>query len=101
MLTSYDDDLDSSNSFSLSLNFSATQELKTTKSRNKSGEEVTEKEYKQEVQVTHIVKKLYSGNTEAYFKWNMNLHHVLKKHPCESPKAKLDMVEAILYGDLL
>ena len=29
------------------------------------------------------------------------MDHVLKNRPCESPKIKLDMVEAILYVDIL
>ena len=44
--TSYDDNPDSSNSFSLSLNLSATPEVEIINSRNKSREEVNEKEYK-------------------------------------------------------
>ena len=48
-----------------------------------------------------VVKKLYSGNADAYLKWENQLDHVLKNRPCKSTKAKLDMVEAIIYGDLL
>ena len=99
--TSYDAEPDSSNSFSLSLNLSSTLEVKNTKSVNKSGEEVTEKEYKKEGQVKHVVKKLCSGNAEGYLKWKEQLKHVLRNRPCESPKAKIDMTEAMLFGDLL
>ena len=48
-----------------------------------------------------MFKKLCSGNTEAYLKSKNRLDHVLKNIPCEFTKAKLDMVEAMLYGDLL
>ena len=60
VLTSYDDGPDSSISFSLSLNLSTTPEMKIIQSRNKSGEEVTEKEYKKEGQVKRTVEKLCS-----------------------------------------
>ena len=46
--TSYDAEPDSSNSFSLSLNLSSTPEVKITKSVNKNGKEVTEKEFKKQ-----------------------------------------------------
>ena len=49
--TLYEPEPDSSNSFSLSLNLSSTPEVKITKSVNKSGEEVTEKEYTKDDQV--------------------------------------------------
>ena len=48
VVSSYDAEPDNSNSFSLSLNLSSTPEVKITKSVNKSGEEVTEKEYKKD-----------------------------------------------------
>ena len=44
----YDDESTNSNSFSMSLNLSSTPEVKLTKSVNKSGEEVTEKEFKKQ-----------------------------------------------------
>ena len=46
VLTYYDDDPYSSNSFSLSPNLSATPKVKIAKSKNKSGGKVPEKEYK-------------------------------------------------------
>ena len=95
--TFYDAELDNSYSFALS----STLEAKIAKSVNKGGEEVTEKEYKKEGQVKHVVKKLCSGNTEDYLMWKKQLDHILKNDPCESPKAKLDMAEAMLFGDLL
>ena len=49
--SSYDAKSNNSNSFFLSLKFSSTPEVKTTKSVNKIGEEVAEKEYKNEGQV--------------------------------------------------
>ena len=67
-MTSYEDDPDSSNSTSFSPNFSTTPELEITKSRNKSGVWVTEKESKMEGQVKHTVKKLYSGSADVYLK---------------------------------
>ena len=60
----YDADHDNSNSFSLSLDICSTLEVKITKSMNKSGEEVTEKEYKKEGQVKHVVNKLCHRNDE-------------------------------------
>ena len=101
VVTSYDTDPVNYNSFSLSLNLFSTPEVKVTKSVNKSGEEVTEMEYKKEGQVKKIVKKLYQVNAEAYVKWKMQLDHVLTNRPCECPKVKLDMVGAMLDGDLL
>ena len=101
VVSSYDAEPDNSYSFSLSLNLSSTPEVKITKSVNKSGEEVTEKEYKKDGQVKQVIKKLCSGNAEAYLKWKIQLDHVIKNRPCESSKAKLDMAEAMLYGDLL
>ena len=44
--TLYEAELDNSNSFSLSLNLSTTPDVTITKIANKSGEEVTEREYK-------------------------------------------------------
>ena len=99
--TLYDAYPNSSNSFSLFLNLSSTPEVKITKSVNKSGEEVIEKEYKKEGQVKHVVKKLCSGNAEGYLKWKEQLNHVLNNRPCKSPKAELDIAEAMLFGDLL
>ena len=101
VISSYDAEPDNSNSFSLSVNLSSTPEIKITKSVNKSGEEVTEKEYKKEGQVKQVIKKLCSGSAEAYLKWKIQVYHVLKNRPCESPKDKLDVAEAMLYGDLL
>ena len=49
----------------------------------------------------HVVKKICSGNVEAYLKWKNQLDHVLKNRPCKSPKAKLNIAEAIPFGDLL
>ena len=88
VVSSYDAEPDNSNSFSLSLNLSSTPEVKITKSVNKSGEEVTEKEYKKDGQVKQVIKKLCSGNAEAYLKWKIQLDHVIKNRPCESSKAK-------------
>ena len=99
--TLYVTEPDDSNPFSLSLNLSSTPEVKITKSVNKSGEEVTEKEYEKEGQVKQVVKKLYSENADAYLKWENQLDHILKNRPCKSTKAKLDMAEAMLYADLL
>ena len=97
----YDAESDNSNSFSLSLNLSSNPEVKITKSVNNSWEEVTEETYKNEGQVKQVLKKFCSGNAEAYLKWKNQLDHVLNNRPCESSKAKLDMAEAMLYGDLL
>ena len=66
--TSYDAESDNSNYFSLSLNLSPTSEVKVTKTVNKSGEKVTENEYKKEGQVKQEAKKLFSGNAESYLK---------------------------------
>ena len=62
---------------------------------------MTEKEYKKEGQVKQVVEKLYQGDTEAYIKWKMKLGHVLKNRPCESPKANLNMVKAMLDRDIM
>ena len=62
---------------------------------------MTEREYIIEGQVKQVIRRLCSLSAEAYLKWKTQLDHVLKKLPCRSPKAKLDMTEAILYGDLL
>lgn len=79
----YDAIPDNSNSCSLSLNLSSTLEVKITKSANKSVEEVTEKEYKKEGQVKHVVKKLCSRSAGVYLKWKIQVDHVLKNRPCE------------------
>ena len=55
---------DNSNYFSLSLNLSYTSEV----SVNKSGEEVSKKEYKKNGQVKWVVKKFYEGDAEVYLK---------------------------------
>ena len=65
---------------------------------DKGGEEVTEEEYRKEIQV---VKKLCLGNVEAYLNWKIQLDHILKTRPYESAKSKLDKAEAMLNGDLL
>ena len=62
---------------------------------------MTEKEYKKEAQAKQTIKKVCSKNDETYLKWKMQLDHVLKDCPYESPKAKLDMAEAIVNGNLL
>ena len=62
---------------------------------------MTEKEYNKEVQVKHVIKKLCVGRTEARLKWKIQVDHVLNNNPYEPSKAKLDMAEAVLYGDLL
>ena len=54
-----------------------------------------------EGEVKQTVKKLCAGTAESYLKWKRQLDEVCKNKPCESPKAKLDMAEAMLYGDLL
>ena len=61
---------------------------------------MTEKEYKKEGQVKQAIKKYCQGTAEAYLKWKIQLDHVLKNRPCESSKAKFDMSEVMLYGDL-
>ena len=48
-----------------------------------------------------VAKKLCSDTVESYLKWKRQLVHIDKSKPCESPKAKLDMAEAMYYGDLL
>ena len=60
-----------------------------------------ENEYKKEGQVKQFVKKLWSGNADAYLKWKMQLDHAFKNLPYESDKAKIDMEETMLDGDLL
>ena len=45
----------------------------------------------------YAVNKLCHGDAEAYLKWEMQLDHLLNNRPYESPKAKLDMIEAMLY----
>ena len=92
VVSSYDAEPTNSNSFSMSLNLSSTPEVKITKSVNKSGEEVTEKEFKKQGQVKQVIKKLCSGNAEAYLKWKMQLDHVLKSRPCKSGNEKLVLV---------
>ena len=52
-------------------------------------------------QVKQIVKQLCAGTAESYLKWKWQLDEVIKNKPYESPKAKLDMAEAMLHGDLL
>ena len=84
--TSYDTESENSNYFPLSLNLSSTQEIKITKSVNKTGEEVTIKEYKKEGQAKQVVKMLCSEKAESWLKWKMQLDHILKNYPCEFPK---------------
>ena len=99
--TLYDTEPDNSESFSLCLNISSTPEVTITKSVNKSEEEVAENEYKKEGQVKHVIKELFSGNTEGYLNWKHYLDHVLNIRPYESSKAKVDMAEAMMFGDQL
>ena len=54
-----------------------------------------------EGQVKQTVKKLCAGKSESYLKWKMQLDDIIKSKPCESPKAKLDMAQTMLYGDLM
>ena len=100
VVTSCEAETDDSISISMSPNLSSTPEVKITKSVNKNGEEVTEKEFKKQVQVKQVIKKLHSGSAEAYLRWKMWLDHVLKNCPCESGKEKFDIAEAILDEDL-
>ena len=97
----YDDEKSTAHSFSLALNLSSTPEVKTTTTTNEKGEKVKEKSYVKEGQVKQTVKKLCAGTAESYLKWKRQLDEVCKNKPCESSKAKLDMAEAMLYGDLL
>ena len=101
VVSPYDDEKSTAHSFSLSLNLSSTPEVKTTTTTNEKGEKVREKSYVKEGQVKQTVKKLCAGTAESYLKWKRQLDEVCKNKPCESPKAKLDMAEAMLYGDLL
>ena len=48
-----------------------------------------------------VIKKLCQGNAESYLKWKIQLGHVLKNRLFESFNDKLNMVEAMLDGDLL
>ena len=48
-----------------------------------------------------MVKKLCFVNAEVYLEWKIQLDHALRNRPSEFPKEKLDMVEALLGGDLL
>ena len=48
-----------------------------------------------------IVKNLCSVNADVYLQWKMQLDHVLKNRTYERSKAKFDIVEEILDGDLL
>ena len=48
VVTLYDAEPDNSNSFSMSLNFSSTPEVKIAKRVKNSGERATEKEYKKQ-----------------------------------------------------
>ena len=97
----YNDENSTAHSFSLALNLSSTPEFKTTTTTNEKGEKVKEKSYVKERQVKQIVKQLCAGTAESYLKWKWQLDEVIKNKPYESPKAKLDMAEAILYDDLL
>ena len=47
------------------------------------------------------VKKLCAGTADSYLRWKRQLDDVIKNKPCKSSKVKLDMAEAMLYGDLL
>ena len=48
-----------------------------------------------------FLRETTTGNAEGYLKWKEQLNHVLKNRSCEPPKAKLDMSEVMLFGDLL
>ena len=97
--TEYDEDCPS-NSFSLYLNLNSTPEVTLKKRKLESGEEVTEKEYSKEGQVCQSVKKLCTGDAESYIKWHKQLDQVVKGKPCDTNKAKFEIVEMMLYGDL-
>ena len=72
----------------MSLKLSSTLEVKITKSVNKSGEKVTEKEFKKQGQVKQVIEMICSGGTEAYLKWKMQLDDVPTKFPCKSGEEK-------------
>ena len=93
--TEYDND-SPSNSFSLYLNLNSTPEVTVKKRKLESREEITEKES----QVCQSVKKLCTGDAEAYIKWHNQLDQVITGKPCDTNKAKFEIVEIMLYGDL-
>ena len=98
--TEYDND-DSTNTFSLYLNISSsTPEVTVKKRKLESGEEVTEKEVSKEGQVRQSIKKLCTGDAEAYIKWHKQLDQVILGKPCDNTKSKFEIVEMMLYGDL-
>ena len=97
----YDDEKSTAHSFSLSLNLSFTPDVKTATIANEKGEKVKEKTYVKEGQVKQTVKKICSGTAESYINQKRQVDEMFKNKPYESPEAKLDMAESMLYGDLL
>ena len=97
--TEYDNE-SPSNSFSLYLNLNSNPEVTLKKRKLESGEEITEKEVTKEGQVCQTIKKLCTGDAEAYIKWHKQLDQVITGKPCDTNKAKFEIVEMMLYGDL-
>ena len=83
------------------LNISSSTPKVTVKKRKlESGEEVTEKKVSKEGQVRQSIKKLCTGDAEAYIKWHKQLDQVILGKPCDNTKSKFEIVEMMLYGDL-
>ena len=46
------------------------------------------------------VKKLCTGDAEAYIKWNNQLNQAITGKSCDTNKAKLEIFQMMLYGYL-
>ena len=47
-----------------------------------------------------MVNKLCKSNAKTYIKWYKQLNQVIAGKPCDTKKAKFEIVQMILYGDL-
>ena len=45
-------------------------------------------------------QKLWTGDAEAYIEWHKQLDQVITGKPCDTNKARFEIVEMMLYGDL-
>ena len=106
-VTEYDND-DPTNSFSLYLNLNSVPDSIVKKRKLELGEEegAKEPEEKESAPATagstirQTIKKLCTGDAEAYIRWHKQLDQVITSKPCDTNRAKFDLVDMMLYGDL-
>ena len=88
----------STKTFSFNLNSSPVGTVQ--KRELKSGDEVIEKEVSNQGQVRQTVKKLCTGDAEAYIKFHKQIDQVITGRPCDIDKDKFKIVQMMFHGDL-